>query len=153
MALLVAVFLARCAQRCPGVEQAQPEVELVVVTAQGCDDVVEQNPPNAHRGDCPKEGPHTTARITTIGYNGTMATTKTPRIDTTRITAFRADLDVRHRGATLGDGQQVARPLALILDGRVVIEGTVAELRQLLLDSLQQLEIAEITALLAAVSH
>ena len=82
-----------------------------------------------------------------------MATTETPRIDTTRITAFRADLDVRHRGATLGDGQQVARPLALILDGRVVIEGTVAELRQLLLDSLQQLEIAEITALLAAVSH
>jgi len=71
----------------------------------------------------------------------------------TRITAFRADLDVRHRGATLGDGQQVARPLALILDGRVVIEGTVAELRQLLLDSLQQLEIAEITALLATVSH
>ena len=65
----------------------------------------------------------------------------------------RADLDVRHRGATLGDGQQVARPLALILDGRVVIEGTVAELRQLLLDSLQQLEIAEITALLDAVSH
>jgi len=49
----------------------------------------------------------------------------------------------------------VARPLALILilDGRVVIEGTVAELRQLLLDSLQQLEIAEITALLAPVSH
>jgi len=82
-----------------------------------------------------------------------MATTETPRIDTTRITALRADLDVRHRGATLGDGQQVARPLALILDSRVVIEGTVAELRQLLLDSLQQLEIAEITALLAAVSH
>jgi len=108
---------------------------------------------DALNGDCSKEDPHTIARSTTNGYTRTMATTETPRIDTTRITAFRADLDVRHRGATLGDGQQVARPLALILDGRVVIEGTVAELRQLLLDSLQQLGIAEITALLAAVSY